>query len=197
VTGLVPELHTGVSNLSDPSYHEDYRSSLINQLIYSYINTIDEVLLNRASFGGRIEAYHIVELIHLLDRHLITILDSIDDRFDELSGAFKRQFLGSQRIFLFIEWVIIFACDILLAAYIMILNSCFEVLLALMRRVSSSHILASEQLANYLVSRAIDWRSEELTAEEEIMGHVMDSILCIDRTGVIEMMNPSGTNSLR
>jgi hypothetical protein len=120
-------------NASDRSYHENYRCSGLHQLIQCHVTAIDEVVSQPAWFGGRIEDHRVAELIHLMDRHLLSILSSVSDRFLELGKSFIGDFLESQHMFLAIQLVILFVCDVVLAVYCMTMNSCFDVLLAFMR----------------------------------------------------------------
>jgi PAS domain S-box-containing protein len=176
--------------------HESYRCSSAVQLMQWHVNTIREVILDPGMYKGDVRPTSAIgQLVHLLDRHMLPLLLHIDDLFGTLGNTFKDDFLASHRVFFGVELALIAVAAILVVAYCWTVNSCYDVLLVLLKRVSPVHILACEPLEAYLLNKSTGKRRAGLTADERIIDSSADCIVCMSPSGVIDMINPAVTHA--
>jgi hypothetical protein len=71
--------------------------------------------------------------------------------------------------------------------YVDTLHNCYVLLLQLMQRVTSVHILASEELDAYLLG---------MSTHEQIIKASQNSIMCMNSSGIIEIVNPAVSKML-
>jgi guanylate cyclase len=165
------------------------------QLINFLRNAILSAMLNTSVYGGRIGADAIGELIHLLDAHLIPLLLRIDDLYQELVVEQRASFVRSHVLYFAGEaalGVVLFA---LVVWYCETINRCYDVLLALMRRVSPAAILAFPPLEEYLLNRSSAKRRVGMSADERIIDTSLDCVICTNQSGLVDMINPAVTKT--
>jgi PAS domain S-box-containing protein len=183
-------------DINDQSLHEYYRCSSTAQLLDYHINSIGEAILNPQVYVGRIDGTtRFGQLAHLISIHLVPALLRVDDVFGGLSVKVRDQFVNSHEMYSGIEIALMAIVAIVFVIYCRVINGCYDVLLALLRRIAPANILASEPLEAYLLNKSTGKRREGLTAEERIVDSSADSIICMSSTGVIDQINPAVTKT--
>jgi PAS domain S-box-containing protein len=135
------------------------------------------------------------ELIHLLDVHLLPILIRIDEQYQNLVVE-ERVFFVQAHLLYFggeaILFVILFA---VIVWYCQTINNCYDILLSLMRRVSPGAILACPPLEEYLLHRSSSKRRVGMSVDERIIDTSLDSVICTNMNGTIDLINPAVTKT--
>jgi PAS domain S-box-containing protein len=162
-----------------------------------HVNAVDEVLLNPSMFGGYIDRNSAFgQDVHLLDWHLLPMFLEMDDLFGRLATLFEYRFESSHTIFFGIELGLMGVAAIAVIAYCWTINSCYDILLVLIRRISPAHVLSCEALENYLLNKSTGRRREGLTPDERMIDSSVDCIICMGPTGVIDLINPAVIGAL-
>jgi PAS domain S-box-containing protein len=184
------------SNPNINNFHEDYRCSSALQLMEYHIDTLNKIIISPGRLQGRVDKSNpFGELVHLLDFHLLPTLTRIDEIFSTGGNYFARQFIGAQKMFVGLELCLMVVAAVLVIVYTRTINSCYNVLLVLLRRISPVHILACEPLEAYLLNKSTGKRRTGLTVDERIIDSSADCIICLGPTGVIDMINPAVTRA--
>jgi PAS domain S-box-containing protein len=84
---------------------------------------------------------------------------------------------------------------ILIIWYCQTINGCYDILLALMRRVSPAAILASPPLEEYLLNKTSARRKDGMSPDEKIIDTSLDCVICTNAAGIVDMINPAVTRS--
>jgi PAS domain S-box-containing protein len=184
------------TNQSDQSFHESYRCSSALQMVHVFLTLTLKVKINPEIYNSRVTEGEIAELIHLAEAHLLPLILEIDRLYISMSDRVEEQFISSHQMYLIIDVVILALALFVVIRFCWVVNSCYDVLLTLMRRVSPSHILAAQSLQWYLLNRSNSMEREGLTAEERIIHHSADGIVCMGPTGLIDLINPAVTSVL-
>jgi PAS domain S-box-containing protein len=181
---------------TDQSYHESYRCSSGLQLVHFFLTLVLKIKMDPSLWGGVVWRGELAEMIHLVEAHLLPTMIAIDRLYIGMAGRVEGEFVSSHQLYFAVCLVIEFLTLLIIVAYCWAVNSCYDVLLALMRKVSPAHILASGPLQAYLLNREALKAQEGLGADERIIQYSADGIICMGPTGLIDLINPAVTSIL-
>jgi PAS domain S-box-containing protein len=178
---------------SESTYHEMYRCASAMQLINFVKNTIILVMINTSVYEGEVGHGSLGELIHLLDVHLLPLLILIDEQYQELVVQQRASFVEEHMLYFAGEVILFVILFGVIAWYCETINGCYDILLSLMRRVPPGAILACPPLEEYLLGRASLKRRVGMSADERIIDASLDSVICTNANGTIDLINPAVT----
>jgi guanylate cyclase len=180
---------------SKTSYHEMYRCASAMQLINFLRNSIVSAMINTTLYKGIVGTNEIGELIHLLDAHLIPLLIRIDDLYQELVISQRSSFVQGHILYFVGEALLLVVLFALITWYCQTINGCYDVLLALMRRVSPAQILAFPPLEEYLLNKSSTKRRVGMSPDEKIIDTSLDCVICTNPSGLVDLINPTVTKT--
>jgi hypothetical protein len=119
--------------------------------------------MDSGAWGGRVWDDEAVELVHLVEAHLLPTLQQLDDLYNGMTKKFSSDFQHSHQTLFAVATLVGNLSVVVILSYIWVVNSCYNVLLVLMRRVLPAQILASEELQAYPLNRSKSNKRENLT----------------------------------
>jgi class 3 adenylate cyclase len=182
----------------DPaSWHDAYRCASTMMLMHFAVSAITGVARDSSRFNGHLDGTSDMgETVHLLDAHLMPVVLRIDEQYGQLNELFEHQFKSYQAAFFVGEFCALGLGLLLAAFYCKALNSAYDVLLALIRRVPPAKLLASPPLEKYLLRRATRKRVG-MSVDERTVAASVDGIVCAGSGGIITEANPAAVEMLR
>jgi PAS domain S-box-containing protein len=168
-------------NQSGQELHQMDQCSSTLHLMQLHYDLILEIYTDPERIASTIHSGKMLELNHLIDRHLLPVLLRIEEEFWRLGDEFLNEFQTAHVLFFAFESVLNVVITLVSAIYVYTLHGCYGALLRLMHRVSPVHILASEDLEGYLLG-------VEISTHERIINISQN---CMGATAVIEMVNPA------
>jgi hypothetical protein len=132
--------------------HDSYRCGSAQFLMEFFRNVINAYELDWGQTHGIIGNSEAGHMIHLLDEYLLPQLLEIDEAFGELVQVFRSNFIESHQLYIVGAILLQALVVVLIVWYHRTIVGCYNVLLALLRRVPPAHVIASEPLEQYLLA---------------------------------------------
>jgi PAS domain S-box-containing protein len=183
-------------NIPADTYHRSYKCVSSLQLTQFIDDTITEILMAADTYKGNLKTGKIAEIWHLLNSHLIPAAIAVVEGFRDAETEFNNDYVLIMLVLFGAECVLLILQAAMMRFYIVTVDGCYDILIALVRRVSPFHILASEPLSEYLLNRQKADESVGLSPEERIIRNSSNCIICMGANGGIELINPSVTKIL-
>ncbi|OHS96879.1 Adenylate and Guanylate cyclase catalytic domain containing protein [Tritrichomonas foetus] len=187
-------LNQWCESTGETTFHDLYHCASSQQLLSIYGTVLTEVMLYpEKEINGSTFALSevMLEAPHMVGVHILPLMRAIDDSFDTFSNEKLNQLYTLFDIYLPVEIILIFVAIFLLWRLKKILDSIYEVILMIMRRVPPNYLLSEKLLISYLFNKKMNNQKISMTTDQQIVHSSKDAILCIDEQGIINIVNPS------
>ncbi|OHT07050.1 guanylate cyclase [Tritrichomonas foetus] len=190
--------YTDVCTIDDNSSagtHDAYRCASLNQNIITFQGFVNEILKKIDLFTS-LDSDVMYHLIHISNNHMFQKIMASSDRIAEVSVEKYDSAMNVLMVFLI--------CGLILSIFILVCMFCitkkmngeYSAALVLIRRVQPQSIITDSHLTNYLLNKESQKNNFEMTLSNAVIFNSDDSIICLSKAGIIEIVNPAVTKLL-
>ncbi|OHS94946.1 hypothetical protein TRFO_38870 [Tritrichomonas foetus] len=184
--------------VDEKTFHDLYKCSSSQQLLSFYGASLSDIMLNPELEFGNTTNYPTSEVMldvpHMIGVHILPLLIKIDDAFYNLSTSTLQNLYGSFDAYLLVEILSILLSTFLFWRVKRILDSIYNVIIMIMRRVPPNHLLSDRNILAYLLNKKKANVQVDMTTDQRIVHSSKDAIVCIDIKGIIDIVNPAVSN---
>jgi len=184
------------SQVFNSTFHDYYKCSSINQLFGTFSDIIHDIVFKINDLNSSLNNHLCSHLLHLSLDHLIPLIQQMDTKLDSLMLSYVQNFKNSLLLYCVIGLFASVMSLVIIHQYIASLNSSFFTLIILLRRIPPLGIISNTKLMEYLLNQGNDKHENETSTEGSIVYSSNDGIICMNKAGIIEIVNPSVTSIL-
>ena len=176
----------------DPSSHDSYRCASLNQNIVTVQGFINDII-QKVDQIHNLDTDSVFNLIHIANNHMFYKIQAASDRIAAVSVERHNTAMTILVVFL--------VCGLVLSVLIMItmfyiskyMSNEFSAALVIIRRVQPQYLISDTHITNYLLNRESKSNNFEMSLSHSVIYNSDDAVLCLGRTGIIEIVNPAVT----
>ncbi|OHT03084.1 hypothetical protein TRFO_29537 [Tritrichomonas foetus] len=186
-------LETCEPNLSQPSFHENYKCASTQALISFFINQITNAL-NIREGDELIDSQTLADIFHLATHHLVPKLLAIDAQINTVINRFNTDFKNIHIVFFVVEIILAVVSLLICFIYILALNKCYEIAMLYLRRISPISVVSDKKLINYILSIKKSSDTAQMSLDKNVIHHWSSCVICTDNNGTVDSINPAVTD---
>ena len=175
--------------------HDTYRCGSISQLIASFDSIGKNILSNRDEYS-EIKDNRTYHFVHLVNNHLWYHIMQVVTRLEELAQTEYDSMISGSLVFMvfgLILAVINLVIGLIIRNY---MQSTYDAALSEVKRVPPMILIQSKEIKSILLNKDEAVASTSVSVSRNILHKSGDALLCTSISGVIEIVNPSMSETL-
>ncbi|KAK8850300.1 hypothetical protein M9Y10_018429 [Tritrichomonas musculus] len=177
------------------NFHDAYKCSSCDKLVASLNDLLQPIILFPEETSEASDLFEITQMFHILNSHFWYRCVETIERLTELADASNSETTNMMYVFLVFGIV----CSFLVFIGGFILKSTatmsYRALLGEMKRIPPHLMIANKDLKNFLLNK--DEEKDTITSDSRsVLHNSSDAMMCVNLTGVVEMVNPAVTATL-
>jgi PAS domain S-box-containing protein len=176
-------------------FHSGYRCRTLNHHLVLFTSVVRNILDRREEFTGKIESEQILNMYHLMTKHIFPSLRIIDEYFTAFVDKISSRHFADSTILFAAAVVISIAAAVLVLIWKHAIDSTFDGAMMYLRRCSPAAIITNDHLLKYLLDETEE-ETVAMTPTQNIIHTAPDGIICLTINGIIESVSASVTTIL-
>jgi PAS domain S-box-containing protein len=176
-------------------FHDMYACSTLSHQIQIYTEFLRSVVSRIHDFTGIVNDTMILHAYHMVMRHTMTSMNTVNDELSILTGLTADEFKQTATILFVCGIVLSLLAALLVFIYIATVDNAFQGAMLILRRCSPAGVVANQSLLNYLLHQDEE-AHKAMSTSRAIIHNARDAIICVSPNGIIDSVNLSVTQML-